>query len=271
MGVPHQTGDAMTSKPRLLPCPFCQGTNIRLYYADGVEYAQCHDCTACGPDHDKQHWNERETVARLPVETSPRIETPDWRKLPFHPSLIPALRRAESGGDRLCGAAADALQATTVPKLINAVKPRETSGLNPLNKRVHVACKDNVSSWEYPHLVICFKNIADLHAAALYLSSSPLEPTARQHVIDHAGDCKSYCWCKTQPEKASEPHPVDDGQRLVECPSCHGVGGGITKDGVEMDCSTCNGEGGVLRQVERDRKSRNESQKKRLGSASCAY
>jgi hypothetical protein len=46
--------------------------------------------------------------------------------------------------------------------------------------------------------------------------------------------------------KSVAAHPVDDGMRLVECPSCHGTGGGILFNGDEHDCSRCNGEGGIL-------------------------
>lgn len=41
-------------------------------------------------------------------------------------------------------------------------------------------------------------------------------------------------------------HPVDDGLREIECPHCHGVGGGRGADGVEQDCSLCDGHGGLL-------------------------
>lgn len=32
----------------------------------------------------------------------------------------------------------------------------------------------------------------------------------------------------------------------IECPKCHGVGGGLTRDGLEVDCSKCNGKGYVM-------------------------
>lgn len=81
-------------------------------------------CTHCGGEN------------RVPVssthETSARVETPDWRKLPFHPSLIPALRRAAKRGDLICGAAADALEAMTVPKITGAreIEYPERGGLS---------------------------------------------------------------------------------------------------------------------------------------------
>ncbi len=31
----------------------------------------------------------------------------------------------------------------------------------------------------------------------------------------------------------------------VMCPSCHGVGGGVGRDGVVVDCSRCNGDGQI--------------------------
>lgn len=46
-------------KEALLPCPWCNGTDIRTFTGDGIEYAQCMDCTSCGPDHkDGRHWND---------------------------------------------------------------------------------------------------------------------------------------------------------------------------------------------------------------------
>ena len=57
----------MVSEPRppseenrtLAPCPWCAGTDIRIYVGDGIEYAQCQDCTSCGPDHKNgRHWND---------------------------------------------------------------------------------------------------------------------------------------------------------------------------------------------------------------------
>jgi len=42
----------------LKSCPFCESFNVKLFQADGKEYAQCMDCTACGPDHtNERHWN----------------------------------------------------------------------------------------------------------------------------------------------------------------------------------------------------------------------
>lgn len=47
-----------------------------------------------------------------------------------------------------------------------------------------------------------------------------------------------------QPPEAAQS--CDDGLRAIECPSCHGVGGGVTRDGIEMDCSKCDGEGSIV-------------------------
>lgn len=33
--------------------------------------------------------------------------------------------------------------------------------------------------------------------------------------------------------------------KQVECPQCHGVGGGRCRDGIEVDCSTCWGTGSI--------------------------
>jgi hypothetical protein len=53
----------MTTQPTsdsLLPCMFCDSSDIRLFKSDGKEYAQCMTCTACGPDHiNDRHWNKR--------------------------------------------------------------------------------------------------------------------------------------------------------------------------------------------------------------------
>jgi hypothetical protein len=47
----------------LRPCPFCGSADVKLFFtrdgAERIEYAQCQDCTTCGPDHTKgRHWNE---------------------------------------------------------------------------------------------------------------------------------------------------------------------------------------------------------------------
>lgn len=52
------------NRESLLPCPWCGGTDIRLYQCgiggERVGYMQCYDCTSCGPDHIKgRHWNKR--------------------------------------------------------------------------------------------------------------------------------------------------------------------------------------------------------------------
>lgn len=48
------------SPEELLPCMFCDSSNIRLFTSDDKEYAQCMDCTSCGPDHiNGKHWNKR--------------------------------------------------------------------------------------------------------------------------------------------------------------------------------------------------------------------
>jgi len=40
--------------------------------------------------------------------------------------------------------------------------------------------------------------------------------------------------------------PTDQETRDEQlCPACDGVGGGITKDGIELECSRCNGRGGI--------------------------
>jgi hypothetical protein len=53
---------------------------------------------------------------------------------------------------------------------------------------------------------------------------------------------------RSRVESAQElVHPCDDGMRVVECPECHGVGGGLLPNGEEIDCGTCDGDGSVLR------------------------
>lgn len=57
------------STDQLLPCPWCKGTDIGIYIADGTEYAQCRNCTACGPDHKNGlHWNKRPAEDELERE-----------------------------------------------------------------------------------------------------------------------------------------------------------------------------------------------------------
>ncbi len=51
-------------------------------------------------------------------------------------------------------------------------------------------------------------------------------------------------------EKLTAPEPpaaqtCDDSLRATECPTCHGVG--VTSDDIEVDCSTCDGEGSIVR------------------------
>lgn len=54
------------SEHRLLPCPFCGSDNIEIFANDGKQFAQCADCTACGPDHvNGRHWNSRHSDAHL--------------------------------------------------------------------------------------------------------------------------------------------------------------------------------------------------------------
>lgn len=53
----------------LKSCPFCGSFKVKLFPAgeDGGEYAQCQDCSACGPDHkENRHWNN--SLPRLPPE-----------------------------------------------------------------------------------------------------------------------------------------------------------------------------------------------------------
>lgn len=54
---------ACNPREDLLPCPFCLGLNVKTYVSGGLDYVQCGDCTACGPDHEHgRHWNIRPTV-----------------------------------------------------------------------------------------------------------------------------------------------------------------------------------------------------------------
>lgn len=71
----------------LAPCLWCNGTDVKLFVSfDGderVEYAQCQDCTACGPDHKNgRHWNdgakELKRLLRYAVEySSARVLFPE--------------------------------------------------------------------------------------------------------------------------------------------------------------------------------------------------
>ena len=74
----------MTAEPvALLPCPWCSGTDVRIFIGDGIQYAQCMDCTSCGPDHKNgRHWNdaakELRRLLRYAVEhSSARVLFPD--------------------------------------------------------------------------------------------------------------------------------------------------------------------------------------------------
>jgi hypothetical protein len=43
----------------LQPCPWCLGNEIKIFVGGDLEYAQCMNCTACGPDHKNgRHWND---------------------------------------------------------------------------------------------------------------------------------------------------------------------------------------------------------------------
>jgi hypothetical protein len=136
-----------------------------------------------------------------------------------------ALTRAVEWAGPMAEAPADSRPAwfDIALEALSGVTPDETSGVNPLNKRVHVACKDNVSSWEYPHMVICFNSIADLNAAALYLSSSPLEPT-RKRLRDSDAAFNLGVLPTEQPEKATSKvvpsvcgKPMPDGKGAGQC------------------------------------------------------
>lgn len=96
----------------------------------------------------------------------------------------------------------------------------ETDGASPLSKRCHVACKDNVSPWEYPHLVICFKSIADLHAAARYLSSSPELPAGAQEVRKLYNANVDDLNCEICAGIGHEFRPIDSSGQLA-CIYCH--------------------------------------------------
>lgn len=55
----------MSASTELLSCPWCGSLDIKIYVGDGIEYAQCANCTACGPDHKEgRHWNT--LMARKP-------------------------------------------------------------------------------------------------------------------------------------------------------------------------------------------------------------
>lgn len=55
-----------TVEDGILPCPWCHSKSIKFFEADGLFYAQCQDCNACGPDHKNGwHWN-----LRRPARTS---------------------------------------------------------------------------------------------------------------------------------------------------------------------------------------------------------
>jgi hypothetical protein len=42
----------------LYSCPFCGSFEIKLFTGGDKQYAQCQNCTACGPDHiEGRHWN----------------------------------------------------------------------------------------------------------------------------------------------------------------------------------------------------------------------
>jgi hypothetical protein len=56
--------NAPLSSEALLPCMYCGSTDIKTFRGQtsegNVEYIQCMNCTACGPDHIKgRHWNNR--------------------------------------------------------------------------------------------------------------------------------------------------------------------------------------------------------------------
>ena len=62
-----------TPKPKppngLMPCPFCGSLDVKLFKGDSKEYAQCMDCSACGPDHNNGlHWNNLCQLPRRPPE-----------------------------------------------------------------------------------------------------------------------------------------------------------------------------------------------------------
>jgi hypothetical protein len=58
MSEEQRTSDA------LMPCTYCGSTDLKTFRgqtsAGNVEYVQCMNCTACGPDHiEGRHWNNR--------------------------------------------------------------------------------------------------------------------------------------------------------------------------------------------------------------------
>lgn len=53
------------STDELGPCPWCGGREIKTFIGGEVEYAQCMQCTACGPDHKNgRHWNRGPGIVR---------------------------------------------------------------------------------------------------------------------------------------------------------------------------------------------------------------
>jgi len=50
-------------------------------------------------------------------------------------------------------------------------------------------------------------NVATVRAFGT--SIDPEKASERPHVVNHAGDCESYCWCRMQPSKAWEPTTVE--------------------------------------------------------------
>jgi len=53
---------------KLLPCPFCASSEVKMLTDDGIHLAQCKKCEATGPtgfkrgDVDDPDWNSRATV-----------------------------------------------------------------------------------------------------------------------------------------------------------------------------------------------------------------
>lgn len=110
---------------------------------------------------------------------------------------------------------------------------------------------------EYVELQAENERLRKVEAAALRVASS-----RRDGVVTDVGALdrldaalegrihdESQCWEPCGDLGKSEAHArvavETPAPHTKVCPSCYGSGGGFTRDGIELDCSKCNGTGGI--------------------------